>query len=132
MIVIHNHLVVGADDGSATEEDALHLLKQAQENGITDIILTLHHYSCDFVNHRSKICTEMVDIKNIIDINNIDINVYLGDEIIINVDLVDELESGMNLSLNHSSYVLVEFSFTEVPAYAEILFFELQMMGYTP
>ena len=38
----------------------------------------------------------------------------------------------MNLSLNHSSYVLVEFSFTDVPNYAEKLFFDLQMKGYTP
>src|SRR5699024_6135425 len=132
MIDIHNHLLVGADDGPATEQDALDLLHQAQENGITDIIVTPHHYSGDFVNHRSKILTEMEDFKNIIDKNNIDINVYPGQEIRINGDLVDELESGMNLSLNYSSYVLVEFSFTEVPAYAEKLFFELQMKGYTP
>lgn len=132
MIDIHNHLLVGADDGPATEQDALDLLHQAQENGITDIIVTPHHYSGDFVNHRSKILTEMEDLKNIIDKNNIDINVYPGQEIRINGDLVDELQSGMNLSLNHSSYVLVEFSFTEVPAYAEKLFFELQMKGYTP
>lgn len=132
MIDIHNHLLVGADDGPATEQDALDLLRQAQENGITDIIVTPHHYSGDFVNHRSKIFTEMEDLKNIIDKNNIDINVYPGQEIRINGDLVDELESGMNLSLNHSSYVLIEFSYTEVPAYAEKLFFELQMKGYTP
>lgn len=132
MIDIHNHLLVGADDGPATEQDALDLLHQAQENGITDIIVTPHHYSGDFVNYRSKILTEMEVLKNIIYKNNIDINVYPGQEIRINGDLVDELETGMNLSLNHSSYVLVEFSFTEVPAYAEKLFFELQMKGYTP
>lgn len=132
MIDIHNHLLVGADDGPATEQDALDLLHQAKENGITDIIVTPHHYSGDFVNHKSKILTEMEFLENIIDKNDIDINVYPGQEIRINGDLVDELESGMNLSLNHSSYVLVEFLFTEVPAYAEKLFFELQMKGYTP
>lgn len=132
MIDIHNHLLVGADDGPATEQDALDLLHQAQENGITDIIVTPHHYSGDFINYRSKIFTEMEDLKNIIDKNNIDINVYPGQEIRINGELVDELESGLNLSLNHSNFVLVEFPFTEVPAYSEKLFFELQMKGYTP
>lgn len=132
MIDIHNHLLVGADDGPATEEEALNLLKQAQKNGITDIIVTPHHYSGDFINHRSKIFTEMEFLKTTITDNEIDINVYPGQEIRINGDLVDELESGLNLPLNHSSYVLVEFSFTEVPAYAEKLFFEMQMKGYIP
>lgn len=132
MIDIHNHLLVGADDGPVTELDALDLLHQAQENGITDIIVTPHHCSGDFINHRSKILTEMEDLKNIINKNNIDINVYPGQEIRINGDLVDELELSMNLSLNHSSYVLIEFPFTEVPNYAEKLFFDLQMKGYTP
>lgn len=132
MIDIHNHLLVGADDGPATEQDALDLLHQAQENGITDIIVTPHHYSGDFVNPKSKILTDMEALKNIITKNDMDINVYPGQEIRINGDLVEELEAGLNLSLNHSSYVLVEFPFTEVPNYAEKLFFDLQMIGYTP
>lgn len=132
MIDIHNHLLVGADDGPATEENALNLLRQAQENGITDIIVTPHHYSGDFVNPKSKILTNMAYLENIINENNINIRVYPGQEIRINGDLVEELESGVNLSLNHSSYVLVEFPFTEVPNYAEKLFFDLQMKGYTP
>ncbi|CEA00497.1 Tyrosine-protein phosphatase YwqE [Jeotgalicoccus saudimassiliensis] len=132
MIDIHNHLLVGADDGPATKQDALDLLHQAQENGITDIIVTPHHYSGDFVNPKSKILTDMEELKSIISQNDININVYPGQEIRINGDLVEELEAGLNLSLNHSSYVLVEFPFTEVPAYAEKLFFELQMKGYAP
>ena len=132
MIDIHNHLLVGADDGPATEQDALDLLHQAQENGITDIIVTPHHYSGDFVNPKSKILTDMEELKSIISQNDININVYPGQEIRINGDLVEELEAGLNLSLNHSSYVLVEFPFTEVPNYAEKLFFDLQMKNYTP
>lgn len=132
MIDIHNHLLVGADDGPATEQDALDLLYQAHENGITDIIVTPHHYSGDFVNPKSKILTDMEALKNIVKENDININVYPGQEIRINGDLVEELEAGLNLSLNHSSYVLVEFPFTEVPNYAEKMFFDLQMKGYTP
>ncbi|HBV22300.1 MAG TPA: hypothetical protein DEB42_00715 [Jeotgalicoccus sp.] len=132
MIDIHNHLLVGADDGPATEQDALDLLHQAHENGITDIIVTPHHYSGDFVNPKSKILTDMEALKNIVKENDININVYPGQEIRINGDLVEELEAGLNLSLNHSSYVLVEFPFTEVPNYAEKLFFDLQMKGNTP
>src|SRR5699024_9823925 len=131
MIDIHNHLLVGVDDGPATEQDALDLLHQAQGNGITDIIVTPHHYSGDFVNPKSEILTDMEALRNIVKENDININVYPGQEIRINGDLVEELEAGLNLSLNHSSYVMVEFPFTEVPNYAEKMFFALQMKGYT-
>lgn len=132
MIDIHNHLLVGTDDGPSTDEEALNLLNQAQENGITDIIVTPHHYSGDFINHQSKILTEMENLKELISRNEININVYPGQELRINGDIINELESGLNLSLNNSNYVLIEFSFTEVPHYAEQLFFDMQMKGYTP
>src|SRR5699024_8780558 len=86
----------------------------------------------DYINHKRKILTKMKNLQSIINKNDIGINIYPGQEIRINGDLINELETGLNLSLNHSNYVLVEFSFTEVPAYAEKLFFELQMKGYTP
>lgn len=55
MIDIHNHLLIGVDDGPQNEEEALALMKQAIDNGITDIIVTPHQYSGDFINPKSKI-----------------------------------------------------------------------------
>ncbi|WP_411843761.1 tyrosine-protein phosphatase [Salinicoccus sp. HZC-1] len=132
MIDIHNHVLIGVDDGPQSEEEATNLLKQAIENGITDIIVTPHHYSGDFINLKSKIMEKMEEITYIIKKHHLDIKLYPGQEIRINGDLVNELESGVNLPLNQTQYVLVEFSFTEIVSYAENLFFDLQMKGYTP
>lgn len=132
MIDIHNHLLIDVDDGPQNEEEATDLLRQAIENGITDIIVTPHHYSGDFINPKSKIVTKMTEITNIIEKHHLDIKVYPGQEIRINGDLVHELESDVNLALNHTQYVLVEFSFTGIASYTENLFFDLQMKGYTP
>ncbi|WP_017548147.1 tyrosine-protein phosphatase [Salinicoccus carnicancri] len=132
MIDIHNHVLIGVDDGPESEEETLDLLRQAIDNGITDIIATPHHYSGDFINPKSQIVSKMVEVIDIIEKHQLDINIYPGQEIRINGDLVNELETDVNLPLNQSQYVLVEFSFTEIAGYTENLFFDLQMNGYTP
>lgn len=132
MIDIHNHLLIGVDDGPQDEQEALDLMKQAIDNGITDIIVTPHQYSGDFRNPKSKILEKMEGIKTLIQQHDLNINVYPGQEIRINGELVHELETDINIPLNESQYVLVEFSFTELTNYTEKLFFDLQMKGYTP
>ncbi|AKG73454.1 tyrosine-protein phosphatase [Salinicoccus halodurans] len=132
MIDIHNHVLIGVDDGPQNEDEALNLLRQAIDNGITDIIVTPHHYSGDFINPKSKIVTKMAEVTDIIEKHQLNINIYPGQEIRINGDLVNEIETDVNLPLNQSQYVLVEFSFTEIASFTENLFFDLQMKGYTP
>lgn len=132
MIDIHNHILIDVDDGPSSTDEALNLLKQAKNNGITDIIVTPHHLSGDFVNPKNKILDEMEYLKNLIQTHGIDINIYPGQEIRINGDILNGLIDNSNLSLNHSNYVLIEFAFSEMPHYAERLFFDLQMKGFTP
>ncbi|TVT28907.1 hypothetical protein FO441_01100 [Salinicoccus cyprini] len=132
MIDIHNHVLIGIDDGPQTEEAAVALLKQAIDNGITDIIATPHHHSGAFFNSESKIIEKMEELTKIIEKHQLDIKVHPGQEIRINGDMVSELQSGVSLSLNQSQYVLVEFSFTDVPNYVESLLYDLQMKGYIP
>ncbi|MCG1009934.1 hypothetical protein J4760_07870 [Salinicoccus sp. ID82-1] len=132
MIDIHNHVLIGIDDGPQTEEAAVVLLKQAIDNGITDIIATPHHHSRAFFNPKSKIIEKMEELSNVIENHQLDIKVHPGQEIRINGDMVSELQSDISIPLNQSQYVLVEFSFTEVPNYVEKLLYDLQMKGYVP
>ena len=43
MIDIHNHILVDVDDGPKTKEDAINLITQAKNEGITSIVATPHH-----------------------------------------------------------------------------------------
>lgn len=45
MTDFHTHILPGMDDGVATPEEALHILKVLYRAGFTDVVLTPHYYS---------------------------------------------------------------------------------------
>ena len=45
MIDIHNHILIDVDDGPKNREDAIQLLKQAQSEGVKEIIATPNNLS---------------------------------------------------------------------------------------
>lgn len=132
MIDIHNHLLIGVDDGPADEAATYHLLLQAVDQGITDILITPHHYSGDWRTPKDKVMTEIKRVESIIAEHQLPVRVYPGQEIRINDKAIEELASGYNMSLNSSRYVLIEFPFNNLPFYVDNLMYELQLKGYTP
>ena len=121
MIDIHSHLVPGVDDGSQSIEESLGLLKQAETEGITEIITTPHYMkNGDF---RTK-ATELVQRFNALkETYQGTIKLHLGNELYIHPDLPELLEQGEILTLAESNYILVEFPFHEYKEdYDEILY----------
>jgi len=53
-------------------------------------------------------------------------------EVFASNDTVDRLEKGEILTLNNSRYVLIEFSFENIPKYMSELLFSMQLKGYVP
>ena len=132
MIDIHNHLLINVDDGPSLEDETLDLLLQAQAQGITDIICTPHHHSPAHITPSSVVYEKISEVENIIDDNNINITVHPGQEIRINDDIIDELESGEAITLANGKYILVEFSFTELKEDVEAVFEKLRELKLTP
>ena len=100
MIDIHNHLLFGIDDGAKTLDESIDVLRDMEKYGYKSIILTPHYikdsnYSAPAKENykRLKILKEEL-IKN-----NININLYLGNEIYID----DEI---YNMLLNREVYPL--------------------------
>ncbi len=56
---IHTHILPGVDDGAKTLEDAIALLEQEKENGVSSVVLTPHFYPAvhSFDEHYAK-CKE--------------------------------------------------------------------------
>ena len=121
MIDIHNHLIPGVDDGSQSLEESLSLLKQAEQDGITELITTPHFMkNGEFRTKAPELVQRFNELKQAY---KGQIKLHLGNELYIHPDLPELLEKGEVLTLAESETILVEFPFRDYKdGYDEILY----------
>ncbi len=131
MIDIHSHILFETDDGPKSIDESISILKDLEKNNITDIILTPHYikdtlYNKDRSENMKKVRKLKTELKN----ENININIYLGNEIYINSEIEELLKNKQASSLNKSNYLLVELPMSgDYPNYLDILL-DLKEAGY--
>lgn len=133
MIDIHCHILPGVDDGSHSLKSSITMLKQAAKNGITDIILTPHYikgseYTCTNAEKR-KLLTKL---KTAVTKNKIPVNLYLGNEIFLDTDLLKLIKKRQVMPLNNSKYVLIELPVRHEDVSAKGILYELVSERYIP
>ena len=133
MVDLHSHILPNIDDGSKSRSESLAILRKAYENGMTDIVLTPHYIFGSTYNSPKKKNEELLsDLKETLKKENINLNLYLGNEIYIDESMLKELKKGVSSSLNDTKYVLFELPMNnEYKALKQILF-DLQSNGYIP
>ena len=132
MIDIHSHVLVDVDDGPKNLEDAIELLKQAKNEGVTDIIVTPHHLHPNWDNEAKNVYEGLELLKAQKEVQDIGINLHPGQEIRIKDELFKELDSNQAIALANSQYILIELPSGHVPSSTKQIIFELQKRGYTP
>ncbi|WP_436875595.1 tyrosine-protein phosphatase [Mammaliicoccus sciuri] len=132
MIDIHNHVLVGVDDGPANEEEAIALVKQAHEQGITTIVVTPHHLHTRYNNTFHSVQAGIDRLNSIKEISEMNIQLLPGQEIRITDKIFEEIENQNIKGINDSKYLLIELPSNEVPHYTKKLLFELQTKGFIP
>ena len=131
MIDIHSHLLFGVDDGSRTLEESVHVIKKLSEVGYTDIILTPHYINdSTYVSTREENLDVLKRLKVGLIRNNVNVNLYLGNEIYIDSEIANLLKNNIISSLNDTKYLLIELPMSgESEIYYDI-FLDLINMGY--
>lgn len=103
----HTHILPGVDDGSPSLEVSLKMLEEEKKQGITDVLLTPHYFSgrsdWDKLNDRYE------RFKAAVEEEGLDITLHMGAELHYTAALSDELKKN-DVSLEHSKYVLIEFT----------------------
>ena len=134
MIDLHNHIIPNLDDGSKSLDMSLSMLKHASDQGITDVVNTVHYQSprmdgktveYDLVKNKVK------QLQDEIDKNGIAIKLHIGAEVFYLPNLM-ELKDNPLLTFVHGKYMLVEFPFEQVPNGCDEVFFQLKLSGVTP
>lgn len=133
MTDIHSHILFGIDDGSSTIEESLDLLKKMQDIGFTDVILTPHYIeSTEYSADNSEKIKRFEYLKENIKLNNLDINIHLGNEVFIHNNILELLNNNLVFSLNQSKYLLIELPFHNQILNLEDTIYEIQLQGYIP
>lgn len=132
MIDIHNHILVDVDDGPKTKEDAINLITQAKNEGITSIVATPHHLHTRYNNPINDVKSKVNELLSFEEIKQLGIDIYYGQEIRITDQILPDIKNGNITGINNSRYLLIELPSNEVPHYTQNLMNELQVLGYTP
>lgn len=132
LIDIHSHILPGIDDGAQSIEDSLNMAKLAVEEGITKIIATPHHKNGKYLNKKQDIIQGVSEFNNLLKNRNIPLEVLPGQETRIYGELIEDIDKGDILSLNHTNYLFIELPSGHVPRYTEQLLFDVQLKGFTP
>ena len=130
---IHSHILFDIDDGSCSIDESLEILKQAVSNNYTDIILTPHYRKRQNYVANNKVKLERFDeLLNEVKKEKLKVNLYLGNEVTVDEDLIYYLDTKQVVSLNSSRYILLELPFTSKLDCLEDLFDELFDRGMIP
>lgn len=130
---LHSHLLPGIDDGCNDITESIELLKQAQEQGITDLVLTPHYmedtkYSA---NNKEK-NKRFEELKKEAKKAGIEINLYLGNEVYITETIKDLLNQQEITTINNSKYLLIEFPLGNMLYNSKEILYDLVVSGYVP
>ena len=132
MIDVHCHILPEVDDGAESMQQAINMAKIAQEEGISKMIAT-PHYHPEFKYEKGEELKRISErFKKELKENNIDIEIYLGNEIYFTYDLMDKISELDFYCLNDSKYILIEFPPNNFPSNLCNIVYELKQQGYTP
>ncbi len=131
MIDIHTHLLYGVDDGSKSIEESASIIKKLNKIGVTDIVLTPHYINYSSYNSiKTNNQIRMENLKLKLKEENIKVNLYLGNEIYIDDELISLLKEGIISSINNSRFLLIELPMSgKHDSYYDI-FLDLINLGY--
>ncbi|MGI6669063.1 MAG: tyrosine-protein phosphatase [Acetivibrionales bacterium] len=108
MIDLHSHVLYGLDDGAENEEMTLNMLRIAHRDGITRIIATPHFICGENLYNAETLEKRLQETIQLAKKNNIDVELYPGNEIYLDEYALDNIKNGQCSTLAGSRYVLVE------------------------
>ncbi len=118
------------DDGAPNWEVSLDMLRQAQKDGITEIVCTPHFLSQADLDREEEIWALYEELVEHARSENIPITIHMGGELYLQPEL--KLDQKVSTFAQNGRYFLVEFPMALIPDHAPQMFFNYLMDGNTP
>lgn len=133
MIDLHCHILPGIDDGARNWDESLQMARLAVSEGITHILATPHHMNRSWMNSKQVIIPLVNELQDRLDAEQIPLTIFPGQEVRLHGEIIENIAHNEICFIDETNkYVLIEFPTSEVPAYTERLFYEMQTQGITP
>lgn len=132
MTDIHSHLIFNVDDGSSSLEESINVLKKMKSIGFDNVIITPHYIMGTEYSSNNKLKLDRFNrINDELIKNNIDISIYLGNEIFINNNIISLINDGKIFPIN-GKYLLIELPFHNKIINLDDILYEITCNGYIP
>lgn len=131
-IDIHSHILPGLDDGAKNFDISLRMLRRAEEEQISDMILTPHYKPMRHNSSPDRVEDVLYELEERKQAAGISVQLYLGNEIYYSSEVIPALREGKAFTMAGSSYVLTEFNPGEDYAYIRDAAYSLLAEGYSP
>lgn len=132
MIDFHTHILPNIDDGSRSIEETFNLIKEAKNVGFEAIISTSHYMEKYYETNAPEREVWINAIYENLQAKNIDINLYLGNEIYLSENIIKLLEEGKASTINDTSYVLFEMPLNAEPMNLYDVIYEMMQYKLVP
>ena len=134
MIDFHNHILPRIDDGSKSLEMSINMLLEAERQGITDVINTVHFqhpkmYGKDITYDIIK--KEVEILQKTLVLEGIKIKIHLGAEVFFLPNLMEIKENPIS-TMGGGKYMLIEFYPFHLPPDFDKHLYKLKLSGTTP
>ena len=134
MIDFHNHVLPNIDDGSKSLRMSLNMLKLAADQGITDVINTVHYMHPKMDNKKVNfkiIENEITNLQNNLNEANIPVKLHSASEVFF-IPEISKLINDPLATFSKKKYMLIEFYPNLIPELQRKILFDLKMNGVNP
>lgn len=115
MIDFHSHIIPQVDDGSKNLKQTDELINEAVNAGFDKIILTPHYIKTYYESDTEQNELWAEGIRKIIEKENLNLEVYLGNESYLSDDILELLAEKKITTINSSKYFLMEMPLNTKP-----------------
>lgn len=132
VIDLHCHILHGLDDGADTAAESVQMALAYLQSGYSKVAATPHMVpGTAWMPSIERIKTQVGALNQTIQKNGWVLEIVSGMEIAIDPQIPDLLDEGRLLTLGHSSCLLIEPSFQQLPPRWEQVIFSILSKGYS-